>query len=118
MTKPTASTVINYSPRKSRLVINSIRGLRLDSAMLSLMSNGRSKSKKIFDLLKSAANNLKIVETEFGAYKVGTIVVEEAQRLYRMTPRSRGSAYKIRRRYSRIKVLLEPVNVPVLIQNN
>ncbi len=107
--KFTAHTTLNYSPRKSRLIINTIRGQDLNSAIANLMSNGRPKSKKIFDLIKSAASNLKLTEEEFGDYKIETIVVEEAQRLYRMMPRARGSSSKIRRRYSRIKILVSPV---------
>jgi large subunit ribosomal protein L22 len=104
----TASTVLNYSPRKTRLVINPIRGLSLQDALEQLVHNNRPKSKKIYHLLKAAASNLKLVESEFGQFKVSVITAEEAQRLYRMIPRSRGRSEKIARRYARIKVLLEP----------
>ncbi len=108
MTYPkfTASTVVNYSPRKTRLVINPIRGLKLDQALLQLSNNGRSKSKKIYNLLKSAASNLKAIESEYKAVTVSTIVAEEDRKLYRMVERGRGSGHKIARRYSRIKVIL------------
>jgi large subunit ribosomal protein L22 len=107
--KFTASTVVNYSPRKTRLVIDPIRGTRLTDALLQLKFNKRPKSKKIYDLLLSAASNLKLTEEEKSSFKVSTIVAEEAQRLYRMIPRSRGSAHRIARRYSRVKVILEPL---------
>jgi large subunit ribosomal protein L22 len=102
----TASTILNYSPQKTRLIINEIRGLRLDRALLSLQSMQKPKAKKIYQLLRSAASNLKLVEADYFNYEVKTIVAEEAQRLYRSMPRARGSAFKIRRRYSRIKVEL------------
>ncbi len=107
--KFTAQTTLNYSPRKSRFIINTIRGQNLITAINNLQSNGRPRSKKIFDLIKSAASNLKLTEDDFGTYKIETIVVEEAQRLYRMMPRARGSASKIRRRYSRIRILITPI---------
>jgi large subunit ribosomal protein L22 len=104
-----ASTVLNYSPRKARLVINPIRGSKVSDAMLQLMHNSRPKSKKIYHLLKTATNNMKLTEAEFDSYVVSTIVAEEAQRLYRSIPRSRGTAHKIARRYARVKVVLTPI---------
>jgi ribosomal protein L22 len=106
MTKPTASTIINYSPRKSRLVINAIRGQNLNTAMNNLKGMNKGKTKKFFDLLLSAANNMKLTAEEYGQYFVNEIVAEEAQRLYRQVPRARGGSARIRRRYARIKVSL------------
>jgi ribosomal protein L22 len=102
----TASTVLNYSPRKTRLVINPIRGMILSKAMDQLAHNGRPKSKKIYMLLKSAAYNMKLVESDYDAFTVDSIFAEEAQKLYRMRRGTRGSGRKIARRYSRIKVTL------------
>lgn len=109
MTNYTASTILNYSPRKSRLIINTIRNKRLDLAMVLLQNNQRPKSKKIFHLLKSAASNLKLTEKDYSNYKIAFIVAEEAYKLYRVIPRAKGSANRICRRYSRIKVLLQPI---------
>lgn len=105
----TASTVLNYSPRKTRLVINEIRGLPLSTALDTLRTLNKGKTKKIFNLLKSAASNLKLSEGEYNQFRVGTIIAEDAQKLYRVVPRARGSAFRIRRRYSRIKVALEKI---------
>lgn len=102
----TASTILNYSPQKTRLIINEIRGLALDKAILTLKSMQKPKAKKIYQLLKSGASNLKLVEGDYSDYSVVAIVAEEAQRLYRSMPRARGSAFKIRRRYARIRVEL------------
>lgn len=101
-----ASTIINKSPRKVRLMIDPIRGRMLSDALETLKSMPKGKTKKVYDLLKSAATNMKLTEADYANYKVGTIVAEEAQRLYRVVPRARGSAFRIRRRYSRVKVEL------------
>ena len=77
----TASTVLNYTPQKARLVLN----------------------------LLSAASNLSLVESEYSKFKVDSIFAEEAQRLYRSIPRARGTAHRIARRYSRIKVTLAAI---------
>lgn len=104
------SLLLAYSPRKARLIINAIRGMRLDLALDSLTVINKGKSKEISKLLMNAANNLGVTETVFPSYKIGEITAEEAQKLYRMVPRARGSAFKIRRRYSRVKVKLTKIN--------
>jgi len=107
MTKEyTASVILKYSPRKTRLILNEIRGMRLDQAMTRLMSVNKGQSKKMFDLLKSAASNLSLTESDYSKYWIKTLTAEEAQKLYRSVPRARGSAFRIRRRYSRVKVTL------------
>ncbi len=103
----TASTVLAYSPRKARYIINEIRGKRLDKALDLLTKLNKGQSKKVYNLLKSAASNLSLTESDYAVYTIKTVTAEEAQRLYRTRPRARGSAFRIRRRYSRIKVLLE-----------
>lgn len=108
--RTTASTTINYSPRKSRLVLNVIRGLNLEQALEQLKNLQKGKTKKFFDLLKNAANNLKITEAEYKTFIVSEIVAEEDKRLYRFVPRARGSAFKIRRRTTRLKVMLKPAS--------
>jgi large subunit ribosomal protein L22 len=102
-----ASTIINKSPRKVRLIIDHVRGVDLQKALLILKTMNKEKTKKVHDLLKSAATNLGVSENDYKTIMVKSIVAEEAQRLYRIMPRARGSAAKIRRRYSRVKVTLE-----------
>lgn len=104
-----ASTIMSKSPRKVRLMIDPIRGIKLDSAMEIVKTMNKGKTKKIYDLLKSAASNGQLTEAEYSNYLIKTIVAEEAQRLYRVVPRARGSAFRIRRRYSRVKVELEKI---------
>ncbi len=108
MTRPNfqASTVLKYSPRKTRLIINEVRGMGLDKAMNFLRNLNKGQSKKVHDLLKSAASNIQLVEGDYQKYTVKTIVAEEAYKLMRVKPRARGSAFRIRRRYARVKVEL------------
>jgi large subunit ribosomal protein L22 len=100
----TASTVLNYSCRKSRLIIDTIRGKNVAQAINTLATCGRPKAKKIYHLLKSAMSNMQVPESSYQYFLVDKIVAEQAQVLKRYVPRSRGSAYPILRRYSRIKV--------------
>lgn len=106
----TASTLISHSPRKTRLIVNPIRSQNLSKAMLILQSMNKPKAKMISALLKSAASNMSLVEGDYSQYLVNQISVEETGIMYRMVPRGKGSSAKIRRRQSRIKVLLTPVS--------
>lgn len=106
-----ASTVLAKSPRKVRLMIDPIRGMSLSQALINLKVMKKDGSKKIFDLIKSAATNAKLTEGEYSQFKIETIVAEEAQRLYRVVPRARGSAFRIRRRYSRVKITINPIKL-------
>jgi large subunit ribosomal protein L22 len=100
------STVIKKSPRKIRLIIDHIRGKDLASSLLLLKTMNKEQTKKVHDLLLSAASNLKITSDDFSNYLISSIVAEEAQRLYRVVPRARGSAFRVRRRYSRVKAVI------------
>jgi large subunit ribosomal protein L22 len=99
--------LLKYSPQKARLIANNMRGLQLDVAMLQLEFTNKGAAKDFWKVIKSAASNLGIQAADYAMYKVATIVVEEAQRLYRVMPRARGSANRLRRRYSRVRVALE-----------
>jgi large subunit ribosomal protein L22 len=105
-----ASSLLAYSPRKSRLIINAIRGMKLDKALDALTVINKGKSNEVSKLLRNAANNIKITEAEYSNYKVDKITAEEAQKLFRIVPRARGTAFRIRRRYSKIKVALSKVS--------
>src|SRR6056297_2869502 len=93
-----AQTLINYSPRKARLITNSLKGLTLEEAIWQLKFMDKGKTKKFFNLIKLAANNLGISQEEYSQYKIQTFVAEEAQTYYRIRPRARGSAFRIRKR--------------------
>jgi large subunit ribosomal protein L22 len=102
----TASALISHSPRKTRLIINPVRNQNLEKALLMLKAMNKPKAKKIVALLISAASNLKLVESEYSSYKIAHIVAEETGIMYRMVPRAKGTANRIRRRQSRVKALL------------
>jgi large subunit ribosomal protein L22 len=102
-----ASRLLKYTPRKSRLIINALRGLTVQAALNQLIVMKKGAAKDVYKLIKNATNNLGIQEVDFALFVIKEIVAEEAMRLYRVMPRARGSASKIRRRYSRIKLVIE-----------
>ena len=104
-----ATKMVKYTPRKTRQIIDVIRGMRVDKALDQLMLMSKGAAKDIYKLVRSATTNLSIGESDYSAYKIKTIVAEEAQRLYRIMPRARGSAGRIRRRYARVRVEITSV---------
>ena len=104
-----ASLLLAYSPRKARLIIDVLRGMRLDKALETLTVINKGNTKNISKLLLTAANNDGIIESDFSKYKIAKILAEEAQKLSRVVPRARGTAFKIVRRYSRVKVSLTTI---------
>ena len=106
-----ASTVLKYSPQKARLLIIVLRGKLVATALDDLLYINKGQTKKVFNLIKAACNNLALVEADYENYVIESIVAEEAQRYYRVVPRARGSANRIRRRFSRIKISLKSINL-------
>jgi large subunit ribosomal protein L22 len=109
MSKVNASTILNKSPQKVKLMIDPIRNMKLDLALETVSTMNKGKTKKLYDLLKTAANNLQLTPVEYKSFKIDQIWAEKAQILYRSMPRARGSAFRIRKRYSRIKVSLTQI---------
>lgn len=103
-----AATILAYSPRKTRLIIDPIRGAILQEAMDWLKFLKKGQNKKIHDLLKSAAANLQLAESDYVNYVIREIIAEPAQTYLRQKPRARGMVGKIRRRYARVKVAISP----------
>ncbi len=105
--KFSAQSIVNYSPRKSRLITNAIVGLSVDEALTQLSFMNKGKVKKFSNLIKNAVNNLALSQEEYSNYFIKTMIAEEAYTYYRIEPRARGSAFRIRKRYSRLKIELD-----------
>ena len=104
--KYSAQTTLNYSSRKSRLIIDSIRKMNVAEAMTQLKFINKSKAINIYKLILNAVNNLNLSEEDYPNYFIQEIIAEEMPILYRVQPRARGSAFRIRKRRSRIKLIL------------
>lgn len=99
----------NYrqSPRKVRLVANSIRGKKVNNAITSLSFVPKKASLPLIKLLESAVANAK---NNFGVDSdnlvIKSITVDEGYVLKRWRPRARGAAFPINKRTSHVKVIL------------
>ncbi len=99
----------NYrqSPRKVRLVANLVRGKRADRALDNLTFTAKRAALPIKKLIASALANAKNRSIPTENLVVKSIRVDGGAILYRRRPRSHGMANPIRKRTSRISLVLE-----------
>lgn len=102
----------NYrqSPRKVRLVAGLIRGKALPQALAALQFTTKRASDPLYKLLKSAEANAKAQGLNADQLVVGKITVNGGPIMYRSLPMSRGRAFRMRKRTS--KVFVELVEAP------
>jgi large subunit ribosomal protein L22 len=99
---------VRISPRKARLVMDQLRGKRVEEA-LSLLNFAPQKSAYIVKKLISSAvaNAEENTEIDVDTLFVKTIYADEGPTLKRFRPRAMGRATRIRKRTSHITVVLE-----------
>lgn len=95
------------SPQKGRLVADLVRNESVAQALLTLEYTTKKGAKLIKKLLESAIAN---AENNHGAdideLKIGTIYVNQAASLKRISPRAKGRANRIIKRCSHITIKL------------
>lgn len=99
----------NYrqSPRKVRLVADSIRGKQVDQALLDLQFMVKRSADPIAKLLNSAiANAVHNDDANKSDLYVKAIEVNQGATLKRFRPRARGSAFPINKRTSNVTITL------------
>jgi len=101
---------IRTSPRKVRLVVDVVRGLKLSEALDQLKLMNKKATGPVMKVINSAASN---AEHNFEMDKdnlfVKAITVNEAPTLKRWLPRAHGRATTIRKRNSHITVILDEI---------
>ena len=100
----------NYrqSPRKVRLVADTVRGKSVEKAMITLSFIPKRSALPLQKLLASALANAKNLSLPLENLVVKEITVDAGATLYRRRPRSKGMANPIRKRTSHISVVLTP----------
>jgi large subunit ribosomal protein L22 len=98
----------NYrqSPRKVRIVADTIRGKRVAEALTLLSFVPKRSALPLQKLVASALANAKSLSVPTENLIVKSLMVDAGPTLYRRQPRSRGMANPIRKRTSRVKVVL------------
>ena|SRR5579872_7097211 len=97
---------LRQSPRKVRVVADLVRGKKASDAILTLQFASKRASLPIAKLIASAVANAKAQSIETDDLVVKKIEVNPGATLYRRRPAPHGSAHPIRKRTSRIFVLL------------
>ncbi len=105
------ATDIRQSPRKVRLVADVIRGLSAPVAVRTLQTMNKRAAVAVLDVLKSAmANAEHNAKLDASTLIVSTIQVDSAFVMKRFRARAFGKAAMIRKKTSRLKIVLgEPV---------
>ena len=104
------------SPRKMRLVVDQIRGQRVEDALNVLkFSQKRVYADKVEKLLKSAIANWQQVNDERVDEETGLIVksvmVDQGRSLKRIQPAPQGRAHRIRKRSNHVTLVVDTVSV-------
>ena len=114
--KQTAIAVLKdapTSPRKMRLVADTVRGQEVNHALDLLHYSKRDASIRLEKLLKSAIANWEAKnpeqtkELEEGNVIVKTIMVDEGRTLKRIRPCPQGRAGRIRKRSNHVTIILD-----------
>ncbi len=114
--KQTAIAKLNdipTSPRKMRLVADTVRGVEVNRALDLLHFSKREPSIRLEKLLKSAIANWeaknqdKTAELDNGNVYVKTIMVGEGRTLKRIRPCPQGRAGRIRKRSNHVTIILD-----------
>lgn len=111
------------SPRKMRLVADTVRGVEVNHALDLLKFSKKAPSKVLETLLRSAIANWeaknqdKAKELDNGNVIVKTIMVDEGRTLKRIRPCPQGRAGRIRKRSNHVTIILD-VEKPSTVEDN
>ncbi len=111
------------SPRKMRLVADTVRGVEVNRAIDLLHFSKRQPSVRLEKLLRSAIANWEAKnpdqtkELDNGNVYVKTIMVGEGRTLKRIRPCPRGLAGRIRKRSNHVTIILD-VKKPTTVEEN
>jgi large subunit ribosomal protein L22 len=104
---------VRVSPQKARLVLELIKGRRVEQALDTLMYDKHGISPKLYKLLRSALENANYQSAEKGLdvdvdrLYVKRAIANEGPRMKRIRPAPMGRAYRYQRRISHIELALE-----------
>jgi large subunit ribosomal protein L22 len=103
---------VRVSPRKARLVLDLIKGRRVEDAMNTLTFTKKGIAPDIRKVLRSAVENANYLSTEKGVdvdvdnLFVLRAIANEGPRMKRIRPAPMGRAYRYQRRMAHIEITL------------
>ena len=101
---------IRVSPRKTRLVAETVKGKSVEDALNILRFTPKKAARILSKVLFSAVSNAEQMPgVDVDALRVDNIIVNEGPTMKRIQPRAMGRAYRIRKRTSHITVVVKEV---------
>ncbi len=103
---------MRVSPQKARLVLDLIKGRRVEEARNTLMFTKKRVAAHVGKLLQSALDNVNFLSTEKGIdvdldnLYVKRAVANDGPRMKRIRPAPQGRAYRYQRRIAHIELIL------------
>ena len=103
---------MRVSPQKARLVMDLIKGRRVEEALSTLAFTKKRVAGTVHKLLRSAVENANYLSTEKGVdvdldrLYVKRAVANEGPRMKRIRPAPQGRAYRYQRRMSHLELVL------------
>jgi large subunit ribosomal protein L22 len=107
---------MRVSPQKARLVLDLIRGQRVEEARNTLMFTKKRVASTVGKLLQSAIDNANFLSTEKGVdvdldqLYVKTAVANDGPRMKRIRPAPMGRAFRYVRRIAHLEIVLAEKN--------
>src|SRR5690348_3315905 len=107
---------VRVSPQKARLVLDLIKGRRVEEAMNTLAFTKKGVAPDIHKLLRSAVENANYLSSEKGVdvdvdnLYVARAVANDGPRMKRIRPAPMGRAYRYQRRMAHIEIALAEKN--------
>ena len=102
------SKALPVSPKRARLILDEIRGKRVDEAISALRFMSTPHARRIAKIVRSAAAN---AENNYNlgphTLQITTAYASDSVRLKRMIPRARGRADVMRRRRSNVTIIVD-----------
>src|SRR5262252_7218321 len=104
---------VRVSPQKARLVLDLIKGRRVEEALDTLRFTKKGIAPQIYKLLRSAVENANYVSAEksldidLDRLYVKHAIANDGPRMKRIRPAPMGRAYRYQRRISHIELALE-----------
>jgi large subunit ribosomal protein L22 len=110
----------SHSPRKMRLLVDIIRGMRVDKALYTLkVHNKRMYAKNLENLLRAALSSwtekFPSERVEDNGLLITQVKVDGARVLKRVQPAPQGRAHRVRKRYNHITLSIGNggIDIPV-----
>lgn len=97
---------IHMSPRKVRLVADTIRGKNGAKALIMLATYPKRAAKPLIDVLQSALANAKGKQAKVEDLKIAFIDITQGPTLKRWHAVSKGSAHAFKKRLTHIRIVL------------